>query len=79
MVWMHVVSVDFVCSVKLFNQVCCLCNVGPGFNKFSLEVHHGGSFCGRGANRTYVDGKVTWYDNLEVEFWCYVWIEDLVL
>lgn len=52
---------------------------GPGFNEFSLEVHHGGSFCGHGANRTYVDSKVTWYDNLEVEFWCYVWIEDLVL
>lgn len=45
--------------------------VGLSSNKFSLEVHHGGFFCGQGLNKSYVDGKVTWEDDIEAEFWCY--------
>nr|XP_040245124.1 golgin subfamily A member 6-like protein 6 [Aegilops tauschii subsp. strangulata] len=33
--------------------------------KFSVEVHHGGFFAGKGVNLTYLDEKITWFDNLD--------------
>ena len=65
--------------VRIVQFTEALCNLGPNSNKFSLEVHHGGFFCGQGVNKTYVDGKVTYEDDIEAELWCYLWIEDLLL
>jgi len=44
-----------------------------------LEIHHGGFFYGTGVNRAYVDGKVAWYDHLEAESFCFLWIDDLII
>ncbi|BAH94003.1 Os07g0583500 [Oryza sativa Japonica Group] len=42
---------------------------GPGSKYFSIEFHHGGFFCGMGVNRTYMDGKVDWFDNIDSRDW----------
>ncbi|BAS78090.1 Os02g0275401 [Oryza sativa Japonica Group] len=41
----------------------------PGSKYLSLEFHHGGFFCGLGVNRTYIDGKVDWFDNEDSREW----------
>ncbi|KAE8776628.1 hypothetical protein D1007_50742 [Hordeum vulgare] len=33
--------------------------------KFSIEMHHGGFFIGKGINLAYLDEKVAWFDNLD--------------
>ena len=38
--------------------------------KFSVEVHHGGFFAGKGVNLTYLDEKITWFDNLDRNTLC---------
>jgi hypothetical protein len=38
-------------------------------DEFMLEIHHGGFFLGHGALRIYVDGKVSWIDDVEVDTW----------
>ena len=38
--------------------------------KFSVEVHHGGFFVGKGVNLTYLDEKITWFDNLDRNTLC---------
>lgn len=43
--------------------------VGTGCKYFFLEFHHGGFFCGMGVNRTYMDGKVNWFDNVDSREW----------
>jgi len=65
--------------VRIVQFTEALCNLGSNSNKFSLEVHYGGFFCGQGVKKTYVDGKVTYEDDIEAELWCYLWIEDLLL
>ncbi|TVT99095.1 hypothetical protein EJB05_55546, partial [Eragrostis curvula] len=52
---------------------------GSDSSRFTVELHHGGFFCGVGANRSYVDGKVCWCDDLEAEWWCYLSIEEIML
>ncbi|CAO2045327.1 unnamed protein product [Urochloa humidicola] len=52
---------------------------GPCDKKFAVEVHHGGFFCGLGVNRTYMDEKVTWFDNVDVDSWCYFWVDEIIL
>jgi hypothetical protein len=44
---------------------CPLLNVGYESVKFSVEVHHGGFFVGKGVNLTYLDEKICWFDNLD--------------
>ncbi|TVU41759.1 hypothetical protein EJB05_15305, partial [Eragrostis curvula] len=52
---------------------------GPGSSKFTVEVHHGGLFCGDGANRCYIDEKLSWFDNLDPEIFCYLTIEEMMV
>ncbi|CAO2142725.1 unnamed protein product [Urochloa humidicola] len=47
--------------------------------KFSVEVHHGGVFCGIGADCAYVGGKCDWFDNVDADSWSYYWIEEFVM
>jgi hypothetical protein len=45
---------------------------------FSLEVHHNGFFVGVGENRAFIDEKIDWFDNREVDTWSLLWIEDFL-
>ena len=45
--------------------------VGPESIEFSVEVHHGGFFCGIGVNRTYMDGQIAWFDHCDGENWSF--------
>jgi hypothetical protein len=48
------------------------CNLGPSFDRFSIEVNHGGFFCAMGRSRTYLDRKVDLFDELSWwSFSCY--------
>jgi len=42
-------------------------SVEAGATDFTVEVHHGGFFCGIGPGRCYLNEKVTWFDNLKLE------------
>ncbi|KAM0824084.1 hypothetical protein ACQ4PT_070442 [Festuca glaucescens] len=45
---------------------------GPSDDRFSIEVKHGGFFCGMGRNRTYLDTRVDLFDELSRwSFSCY--------
>ncbi|KAM0885970.1 hypothetical protein ACQ4PT_030020 [Festuca glaucescens] len=37
--------------------------------KFSIELHHGGFFCGLGSNRCYLEEKVDWFDDCAAKTW----------
>lgn len=54
------------------------CNVGDVEDQFSIEVHHGGFFVGSGHLRTYVDGRIDWFDHCEVDTWSPLWLDDFV-
>ncbi|EEC68507.1 hypothetical protein OsI_36776 [Oryza sativa Indica Group] len=41
----------------------------PNSKHFTIEIHHGGFFCGMGVNRSYVDGKVSWFDYVNSREW----------
>ena len=45
--------------------------LGPESTEFSVEVHHGGFFCGIGVNRTYMDGQIVWFDHCDGENWSF--------
>ena len=53
-------------------------NVGPDDDEFTVEVHHGGFFCGHGSNRSYVGGKRNWFDHCETDTWSPLWMDDFV-
>lgn len=38
--------------------------------KFSIELHHGGFFMGKGINLAYLDEKVSLFDNLDRNTFC---------
>jgi len=44
---------------------CAMVVLGPESTEFSVEVHHGGFFCGIGVNRTYMDGQIAWIDHYD--------------
>ncbi|KAL6650443.1 hypothetical protein ACP70R_009368 [Stipagrostis hirtigluma subsp. patula] len=46
--------------------------------EFSVEIHHGGFFCGQGQNRIYVDDNVAWFDYCEPDTWSLLWVEDFI-
>ena len=52
--------------------------VGPHSRKFSVQFNHGGYFLGKGSNRSYVNGHVLWYDDLDTVTWSPIMVEHLV-
>ena len=59
-----------LCSIFIF--------VGPRSRKFSVQFNHGGYFLGKGSNRSYVNGHVLWYDDLDRVAWSPIMVEHLV-
>lgn len=53
-------------------------NVGESGDQFSVEIHHGGFFAGSGHLRSYVGGKVDYFDDLEADTWSLLWFDDFV-
>ncbi|CAD6206977.1 unnamed protein product [Miscanthus lutarioriparius] len=49
---------------------------GPD-EEFSVEVHHGGFFCGSVKDQVYLDGKVDWFDNCKVQHWRFSSIQEI--
>ena len=39
-------------------------------------MHHGGFFVGGRKNRAYLDGKIDWFDQCDVNTWSPLWIKD---
>ncbi|KAM0913678.1 hypothetical protein ACQ4PT_012023 [Festuca glaucescens] len=51
---------------------------GSGTRYFTLEINHGGYFLGEGCNRSYVNGHVIWYDEVDSLTWSPVMLENIV-
>jgi len=51
-------------------------NVGDGLDLFSLEVHHDVFFVGSGQQRMYINEKLDWFDDYDVDTWSPLWIDD---
>ncbi|CAN6251078.1 unnamed protein product [Urochloa humidicola] len=51
---------------------------GTSDEEFSVEIHHGGFFCGHGQNMTYVDDNVEWFDYCESDTWSLLWVDDFI-
>jgi hypothetical protein len=45
---------------------------------FTIEINHGGFFVGNGNNRSYVDGHVIYYDNVDSLTWSELMLEKIV-
>lgn len=52
--------------------------LGPGSDEFTVEVRHGGFFVGQGHLRSYVDGKVSWFDFCDADTWSPLWFDDFI-
>lgn len=52
---------------------------GPLEERFTVQINHGGMFCGHGRNKTYADCRTDHFDNCEVETWSPLWIRDFLL
>ena len=50
-----------------------------GSEEFSVEVHHGGFLVGHGHLRSYVNGKVAWFDHVETDTWSPLWLDQFVV
>jgi hypothetical protein len=37
--------------------------------RFTVEINHGGVFCGQGRDKTYANCRTDHFDNCEVETW----------
>jgi len=46
---------------------------------FSVEIHHGGVFCGIGADRAYFGGQSDWFDYVDADSWSYFWIDEFIM
>ena len=53
------------------------CSLGPDDEEFSVEVHHGGFFCGSGVDRVYLDGKVDWFHHIKVQYWSFYAVDEI--
>lgn len=42
-------------------------NVGEGREEFTVKLHHDCFFVGYGHLRSYVDGKVDWFDYIKID------------
>ena len=51
---------------------------GRRSSNFLVQINHGGFFVGEGRNRSYVDGRAIWYDQVERVTWSPIMIENLV-
>ena len=65
-------SLDFVgCPYELrFRLNFAFFDVALHPTKFSVEILHGGFFCGVGTNRSYIDGRVDYFDECDEQTWC---------
>ena len=45
---------------------------------FSVEINHGGYFAGHGRNRSYVNGRAVWFDQLDKVTWSNIMLENIV-
>jgi hypothetical protein len=45
---------------------------------FTVAIHHGGYFLGSGRNKSYVNGGVVWYDEVDSLTWSPLMVENLV-
>lgn len=52
--------------------------VGDKHGEFIVELHHVGFFVGYDHLRSYVDGKISRFDNCEVDTWSTLWLDDFV-
>lgn len=52
--------------------------LGDGSDEFTVKVHHGGFFVGHGNLRSYLNGKVSWFDNVEIDTWSPLWLDQFV-
>jgi len=46
---------------------------------FSVEIHHGGVFCGIGADRAYFGSQSNWFDYVDPDSWSYFWIDEFIM
>ncbi|EAZ22167.1 hypothetical protein OsJ_05830 [Oryza sativa Japonica Group] len=46
--------------------------------EFTIELHHGGFFCGVGSSRIYLDEKVDWFDHCDTDTWSSLWLDDFI-
>jgi hypothetical protein len=53
-------------------------HIGDNPDEFTVEVRHGGFFVGSGHLRSYVDGKISWFDHCEVDTWSILWLYDIL-
>ena len=53
--------------------------LGPDEEEFSVEVHHGGFFCGTGVDRVYLHVKVDWFDHVKVKYWSFTVVDEITL
>ena len=67
--------VDFGKVVFMIHVPFC---VGSGSDEFTVEVRHGRFFVGHGQLRSYVDGKVSWFDYCESDTWSPLWFDDFI-
>ena len=67
--------VDFGKVVFVIHVPFC---VGSGSDEFTVDVRHGGFFIGQGQLRSYVDGKVSWFDYCESDTWSPLWFDDFI-
>jgi len=65
-------------GVLNFDSCGIPCTIGAGSDEFTVEVHHGGFFVGSGQLRSYIDGKVSWYDFCDADTWSPLWFDDFV-
>jgi hypothetical protein len=45
---------------------------------FTIEINHGGFFVGNGCNRSYVDGHIIYYDQIDTLMWSPLLLENIV-
>ncbi|CAO1948698.1 unnamed protein product [Urochloa humidicola] len=50
---------------------------GADSSDFTVEVHHGGFFCGLGKNRAYLNERVSFFDDCKADFWSFLAIEEI--
>ena len=53
-------------------------NVWLDSELFSIEIDHGGFFCGIGVNLTYISYSVTTFDDCDADTWSILWIDELL-
>jgi hypothetical protein len=70
---------DSIAQVHAFLiQICQHSAAGSCSAFFSVGIHHGGYFVGTKTNRTYVDGGLIWYDEVDSLTWSTLMVENLV-